>query len=594
MKRVSFLFFLLAFATVSQGQTLYADGATFYIANGGVLWVNGGAEVASAATFTNQGQLTVTKNSTFPAPGNFTINSTATVNGDGAYHVEQDWVNNATFTADNSTVELYGNTAQTITSANGTITTFHNLELTGTGTGGDRQKILQNVDARVDVTGSLRINDRELATETWTFAVLNPLPGSVSNSITPGAEGFVSSLTGGYFSRATDANASYLFPTGSSLGTLRYRPLEIIPADAAVNGYSARLNNYDPAAVDGYAALAEDVCSVNNLYYHSLLRSVGTSAADLRFNYLPAADGNWAHTAHWQTAGAEWTDMGAVTAGGNGAFATLTKTAWSFPDTDHPYVLSTTRPLPPVIHCPSLCAGSAGNVFTATGSSTGYQWTFPAGVVLESGQGTGSVSVTWGGATGTVSVVALGPAGCNSLPDDCQPEVKATPTAAFSSFSENPYSPQYLFTDESTLGYHWTWNFGDGGIISQQSPVHIYAVPGTYEVLLTVTSKEGCTDEATAFVTVEANEVFIPNAFTPNADHTNEGFRPVNRSGEDVTFYIFDRWGELIYASSDVSSAWDGTYDGKPCPQDVYICKVEWKDPAGAKKRSIGHVTLLK
>lgn len=593
MKRGFFLLvpLLAAMGMASRAQTLYSNGATLYIANGGVVWVNGGAEMANAGALTNEGQLTLTKNSTFPDAGNFTLEGAATVNGNGQYHVEQDWVNNANFSADNSLVELYGNTAQSIASFNNTMTVFHDLQLTGTGTGNDRKKIVQGAHVRIDVSGSLSINDRELATETWSFYVVNPTPGAVTNSSTPGAEGFVSSLTGGYFSRATNAVAAYTFPTGSSaFGSVRYRPLDITPSAAAPNVYSTRLNNYD-AGNDGFAALSDDVCAINELYYHSIERAAGSSAADIRFNYLAAADGNWNRTAHWQT---EWTDMGVVAAGTNGTFATLTKTAWNFPDAEHAYVLATLRALPPVVACPTLCADAGPALFTATGSSTGYQWTVPAGATLVAGQGTANATVDWGTATGMVSVVAVGPAGCNSLPDECQPEIKASPTAAFILVTESPYSPQYLFDDASSLGHEWNWDFGDGEGSSQQSPTHIYGVAGTYEVVLTVTSKEGCSDVATTVITIEGNEVFVPNAFTPNADYRNEGFRPVNRSGEDVSFSIFNRWGERIYASSDVSSAWDGTYNGKPCPQDVYVCRVEWRDAKGGKKWSIGHVTLLK
>lgn len=595
MKRLAFLFSLLLTALLGQAQTLYSNGATLYIANGGVLWVNGGAEMANAAAFTNEGQLTVTKNSTFPDAGNFTINTAAAVNGNGQYHVEQDWVNNANFTAENSLVELYGNTAQTMASANNTITTFHDLRLTGTGAGNDRKKIVQGANVRIDVAGSLAINDRELVTETWSFYVVNPTPGAVTNSTVPGAEGFVSSLTGGYFSRATNANTAYTFPTGSSaFGTLRYRPLDITPTAAATNVYSARLNNYD-AANDGFAALPEDICAVNALYYHSIERAAGSSAADIRFNYLAADDGTWNRTAHWQTPAAEWTDMGTVTAGTNGTFATLSKTGWNFPDAEHAYVLATPRPLPPTIQCPVVCGNTKEITFTATGSGTGYQWEAPAGSAVIVGQGSDEVLVVWaGGHEGYMTVVAIGPAGCNSLADSCQPQIIASPTASFTTFTEGPYSPQYVFTDASSLGHAWNWDFGDGEESSLQSPTHAYAVAGTYPVTLTVTSKEGCSDVASTVISIESNEVFVPNAFTPNDDYRNEGFRPINRSGEDVSFFIFNRWGELIYSSTDPSSAWDGTYDGKPCPQDVYVCRVEWKDPKGAKKWAVGHVTLLK
>lgn len=595
MKRISFLTLLSVLYLVPvSGQTLYSGGATVQVTAGGLLWVNGGAEWAGASAIGNEGEITVSKNSTFPAPGNFIIRGSSVVGGNGRYRVEQDWINDATFAG--GTVELYGNTVQYIGSGNNTVTSFHHLELTGTGTGNDRKKVLLNVDAGTDATGTLRINDRELATESRRFFVLNPAAAAVSNDLTFGAEGFVSSLVDGFFSRATAANTEYAFPLGSSaFGNLRYRPLHLVPADAAPNVYAARLNNFD-ADLDGHSrsALAADLCTLNGLYYHSLQRVAGTSAADVRFSYLSASDGNWTRTVRWQTAGAAWNSMGAAVAGSAGGFSTLTKTAWNFPDADHPYILATPRPLPPVIQCPSICENSLDNVFTATGSSTGYVWTVPQGTTLMSGQGTGTVSVAWGTGSGYVFVSAVGTAGCDSRPDSCLPLVKVSPTAAFDIWSADEFSLGYTFTGKGLYGDQWTWDFGDGHGASQQSPTHLYEQPGTYEVSLTVTTKEGCADSANGLIVIENNEVYIPNTFTPNDDGLNEGFRPVNRSGKSVSFFIFNRWGECIYAASDITAAWNGTYAGKPCPQDIYVCKVEWTDARGAQRKFTGHVTLIR
>lgn len=65
--------------------------------------------------------------------------------------------------------------------------------------------------------------------------------------------------------------------------------------------------------------------------------------------------------------------------------------------------------------------------------------------------------------------------------------------------------------------------------------------------------------------------VFVPNTFTPNNDFSNEVFKVITNA--DVTggeYYIFDRWGELVYSSSNLDDGWDGKMNGKMVQQGLY------------------------
>jgi gliding motility-associated-like protein len=89
---------------------------------------------------------------------------------------------------------------------------------------------------------------------------------------------------------------------------------------------------------------------------------------------------------------------------------------------------------------------------------------------------------------------------------------------------------------------------------------------------------------------------WIPNAFTPgNKDGLNDVFKPIAIGVEDYTFLIFNRWGEQIYKTNDPESGWNGTYKGKPCTDDVYIWKCEFKNIVSQENEShVGHVTLVR
>ncbi|HTL82330.1 MAG TPA: hypothetical protein VL651_11520, partial [Bacteroidia bacterium] len=84
---------VLALAINVNSQIFYSNGALIAIKPGAVVWSNGGVTLDNTTNFTNDGSLTVTKNSTFPIPGDFTINNSSASQGNGTYQVEQDWIN---------------------------------------------------------------------------------------------------------------------------------------------------------------------------------------------------------------------------------------------------------------------------------------------------------------------------------------------------------------------------------------------------------------------------------------------------------------------------------------------------------------------
>ncbi|HRH38260.1 MAG TPA: gliding motility-associated C-terminal domain-containing protein, partial [Flavobacteriales bacterium] len=92
--------------------------------------------------------------------------------------------------------------------------------------------------------------------------------------------------------------------------------------------------------------------------------------------------------------------------------------------------------------------------------------------------------------------------------------------------------------------------------------------------------------------------VYVPNTFTPNGDDRNEFFQ-VSFHGpyRDFSFYIFDRWGERIFSSDTPDAKWDGTVNGQPVPDGVYVWKVRYHsttDLGARAKELIGHVNVLR
>ncbi|MFZ1693805.1 MAG: T9SS type B sorting domain-containing protein, partial [Flavobacteriales bacterium] len=88
---------------------------------------------------------------------------------------------------------------------------------------------------------------------------------------------------------------------------------------------------------------------------------------------------------------------------------------------------------------------------------------------------------------------------------------------------------------------------------------------------------------------------WVPNAFTPNSDTENDIW--IWRSDclpTDFTAEIFNRWGEIVFATTDPLAGWDGSYAGIQSPDDVYVYKIGYRLLYQDRREVVGHVVLLR
>ena len=164
--------------------------------------------------------------------------------------------------------------------------------------------------------------------------------------------------------------------------------------------------------------------------------------------------------------------------------------------------------------------------------------------------------------------------------------------------------------NQSLYGDYYFWEFGDGETDTVYEPFHKYMEAGIYDIKLTVTTEDGCTDEMllSPAVTVEpAGELRYSNAFRPNPNGPTGGdvrnltpetynqvfFPPIQEKVDEYHLQIFNRWGEMIFESYDINIGWDGYYRDKLAKQDVYIWKVTGKYSNGQPFAKAGDLTLL-
>ena len=95
--------------------------------------------------------------------------------------------------------------------------------------------------------------------------------------------------------------------------------------------------------------------------------------------------------------------------------------------------------------------------------------------------------------------------------------------------------------------------------------------------------------------TSEPCQLYVPNAFTPNNDGINDKFYPLTGcSFEHYEFLIYNKWGELIFKTTNQTDKWDGKFKGEDCSSDVYVYLITYKFPFQQTKNAYGTITLLR
>ena len=117
----------------------------------------------------------------------------------------------------------------------------------------------------------------------------------------------------------------------------------------------------------------------------------------------------------------------------------------------------------------------------------------------------------------------------------------------------------------------------------------------TTQYILTVT-ENGCSSSDTILITVDdfCDDVFIPNAFSPNGDGINDIFYVRGNCIKDMNLVIFDRWGEKVFESNDISKGWDGVFKANYLNSAVFSYYLDATLITGEQIRLEGNISLIR
>jgi gliding motility-associated-like protein len=151
-----------------------------------------------------------------------------------------------------------------------------------------------------------------------------------------------------------------------------------------------------------------------------------------------------------------------------------------------------------------------------------------------------------------------------------------------------------------------TWNFGDpnsgnDNASSLVNPTHLFSDTGTFSIQCIITP--ACNIDTIVKILTITNcdsvidvcELSSTNVFTPNDDGINDKFYPItNCKYEHYECLIFNRWGGLVFKTSNQTDKWDGKFKGLDCPDGVYFYTITYRLPTQQTKNANGTITVLK
>jgi gliding motility-associated-like protein len=153
-------------------------------------------------------------------------------------------------------------------------------------------------------------------------------------------------------------------------------------------------------------------------------------------------------------------------------------------------------------------------------------------------------------------------------------------------------------SNNSTVSYAWSpaEYLGNPYIYNPVATI-TSANPDSVVYMVTATTPAGC--YGVGYVTVKifetAPDIFVPGAFTPNGDGTNDVIRPILAGiAKFYYFRIFNRWGQPVFETAQQGAGWDGRLKGEIQPQGTYVFMTEGKDYLGKTIFKKGTIVLVR
>lgn len=144
--------------------------------------------------------------------------------------------------------------------------------------------------------------------------------------------------------------------------------------------------------------------------------------------------------------------------------------------------------------------------------------------------------------------------------------------------------------------YQWS-NYLDS-LVCDDCRITSLTATQSQTILMTVTNQYGCQTLDSVVIKIvdcDPSKVFVPNTFTPNNDGLNDQLFVRGIGIEKLEYFrVFDRWGQLMFDSNNLTSGWDGKTNGKPADIATYVYSMRGTCSNGQTVEKSGNVTIIR
>lgn len=244
--------------------------------------------------------------------------------------------------------------------------------------------------------------------------------------------------------------------------------------------------------------------------------------------------------------------------------------------------------------CEPLAVHFTDSTSSTDGAITGWQWDFGNNLFSVAQ----NPSVVYQDGTYSVTLISTTVFGCSDT-ITYNRLVNAYPSAVadfhFTPGKASDFIPSVIFIDRSEKTESWLYDFGDGSTSTVSNPVHTYHNPGIYNLSQIVITQFGCSDTMRKMLEYVSEQAFyFPNTFSPNGDGKNDVFKGDGFGVKDFKLSVYNRYGQMLYATGSENEGWDGTYKNSPVSEGTYLFAASIKDDKNKFHEWRGKVTLIR
>ena len=240
---------------------------------------------------------------------------------------------------------------------------------------------------------------------------------------------------------------------------------------------------------------------------------------------------------------------------------------------------------------PTLFANQSN---TSNSNVVSYSWSFGQGQATSTLQSPSYVFTTPGVYNVSLTVTPLA---CPSLAASLtKPVTIVAPPPNQRYVALNAVENRNLQLEARNLGganYLWT---PPSGLSSPAILNPIFNFNTEVDYVVTITTGIGCIIKDTQLVRIfKEKEIYVPKGFSPNGDGNNDKIFPRLVGVRTLTYFkVYNRWGQLLYQTSNPDEGWDGIYRGVKQPMETYVWMAEGIDIDNNTIRRTGNFLLLR